>query len=407
MHNLISSYPRLAHRPHVEDQGSVNRSYTGEGPAPDSSQTAGDSVSSALLHPDGESFSACLLVMDENPRLPEWLAYHYFALPLRYLVVAVDPNSATSPKEILDRWKGRMVIHQWTDSDFTEKDLKRQHHADATTQAREDLTQYLTRQEDFMEGCARFLKKENRTWTAFHDTDEFIAPNTEVLGNSTSDQLAAQPGYVMTALQQMQSSSPIQILPKEWSETFRRSHCVSLPRRMYSAMESTDDEVAKDVPSIINPRHFETLRWRYRTSKPLGDYDRVKSVIDVSKLGPHDFDVKNPHIPLNKLCRDSAWMQYGELPFGFHHYIGSWELYNHRQQDARQGHMRNYADWESFAKVNRGGPSDEGRPWIQGFVDLVGESDAIRLLAGAGLLPNPENNTIPRSSNTNASVIEG
>ena len=54
--------------------------------------------------------SACLLVNDENPRLPEWIAYHYQILPLRSLIVAVDPASRSSPAEILDRWKNIMGL---------------------------------------------------------------------------------------------------------------------------------------------------------------------------------------------------------------------------------------------------------------------------------------------------------
>lgn len=52
-----------------------------------------------------EGLSACLLVNDENPRLPEWIAYHYHILPLRSLTITVDPASRSSPKEILDRWQ--------------------------------------------------------------------------------------------------------------------------------------------------------------------------------------------------------------------------------------------------------------------------------------------------------------
>jgi hypothetical protein len=40
---------------------------------------------------DGHStFSSCLLVMDDNHRLAEWLAYHYHVLPLRYMVVGTS-----------------------------------------------------------------------------------------------------------------------------------------------------------------------------------------------------------------------------------------------------------------------------------------------------------------------------
>ena len=41
------------------------------------------------------SWSACLLLKDNNIILPEWLAYHYTVLPLRRLIVAVDPSSKT------------------------------------------------------------------------------------------------------------------------------------------------------------------------------------------------------------------------------------------------------------------------------------------------------------------------
>ena len=72
-----------------------------------------------------EGLSACLLVNDENPRLPEWLAYHYYILPLRSLIVAVDPASRSSPKSILDRYSSSslMDVTIWNDDDYLpEKD---------------------------------------------------------------------------------------------------------------------------------------------------------------------------------------------------------------------------------------------------------------------------------------------
>jgi hypothetical protein len=61
------------------------------------------------------SFSACLLVMDENFRLQEWLAFAYLTLPLRYLVVSVDPNSKFSPTEKLNIFRSElnMTIIEW------------------------------------------------------------------------------------------------------------------------------------------------------------------------------------------------------------------------------------------------------------------------------------------------------
>ena len=50
--------------------------------------------------------TACLILKDDNDILPEWIAYHYTMLPLRYLVVMPDPKSRQSPKEILTQWDG-------------------------------------------------------------------------------------------------------------------------------------------------------------------------------------------------------------------------------------------------------------------------------------------------------------
>lgn len=73
----------------------------------------------AGLDDSEESFSACLIIMDDNHRLIEWLAYHYYVLPLRYLVVVSDPRALTSPSAILNRWRSRMTILEWNVTDFT------------------------------------------------------------------------------------------------------------------------------------------------------------------------------------------------------------------------------------------------------------------------------------------------
>jgi hypothetical protein len=82
-----------------------------------------DGVDDKVDSEEGESFSACLLIMDDNHRLSEWIGYHYFAMRLRYLVVAVDPHSKASPSRILDRWRDRMTVVEWTDSNFTDNSL--------------------------------------------------------------------------------------------------------------------------------------------------------------------------------------------------------------------------------------------------------------------------------------------
>ena len=58
------------------------------------------------------------MLMDDNHFLIEWLAYHYHVMPLRRLIVLVDPNSKTTPEPILNRWRDRMDITIWFEKDI-------------------------------------------------------------------------------------------------------------------------------------------------------------------------------------------------------------------------------------------------------------------------------------------------
>ena len=67
---------------------------------------------------DNEGISACLLVNDENPRLPEWISYHYQTLPLRALIIAIDPASRSLPNDIILQWFDELpnvYIRPWSE----------------------------------------------------------------------------------------------------------------------------------------------------------------------------------------------------------------------------------------------------------------------------------------------------
>ena len=81
------------------------------------------SVSNTQHEIPADGFAACILLKDNNYALSEWLAYHWLTLPLKYLVVAVDPTGSTSPKEILDLWSNAgigMEITLWNDVDYND-----------------------------------------------------------------------------------------------------------------------------------------------------------------------------------------------------------------------------------------------------------------------------------------------
>jgi hypothetical protein len=69
---------------------------------------------------DNATFSACLLIKDDNAILSEWIAYHYHTVNLRHLVVAVDPSSTELPASILNRWRQNtdLKVNYWNDTDY-------------------------------------------------------------------------------------------------------------------------------------------------------------------------------------------------------------------------------------------------------------------------------------------------
>jgi len=247
-----------------------------------------------------ESFSACLLVLDENHRLPEWLAYHYLTLPLRYLVVAVDPHSKTSPTPIFDRFRKytNMTIVEWTDKNFTRLDLiMKPNDGDLIR-----LNKHRYRQNFFYKACTLHLQSLNKTWTTYHDADEYLAINEDAVAtklrprlNGGIDQvvvdreevqkLVSHPGIVLKIVQHYrhgntssnssssrtsleistQQSSPATYKP--WFDHFQSSHCITFARNLISANESTDEEIRRNVPNFVDPSKFDTLRFRLRATR--------------------------------------------------------------------------------------------------------------------------------------------
>lgn len=75
-----------------------------------------------------------------------------------------------------------------------------------------------------------------------------------------------------------------------------------------------------------------------------------------------------------------------EFPLLYHHYLSSWESYSNRQDSRKDLKDHSYQTWKKYAAWQRGGADDTIRPWILGFIKMVGESKAESLLDGAGVL---------------------
>ena len=345
------------------------------------------------------SFSACLMVMDDNHRLPEWLAYHYHVLPLRYLVVAVDPASKSSPTSVFDWWRQNMnmTIVEWSDVNYTSPALYSSLQRSATDTVDEKRRKYIERQKTFYLACTKHLQQNNRSWTAYYDIDEFMTmtpPGVPKQFQTIGDDGVAipkftlqQPGVIWKFLQEMRSHNDSVAFP---FSHYQLTACITIPRASYGAVESTEAEVYQQVPEgVVDPHQLDTLRYRYRASKRGAAGDGLaKSIMDVSRLVATDYDMgASPHKALRAVCQTTLEMHYDHFPMGLHHYLSSWNTYSYRD-DAAKGGQHSRQVWLERSVLQAGGPDDDARLWLQGLVDTHGPALVQEMLRHAGLPKN-------------------
>lgn len=315
-------------------------------------------------------FSSCLLTMDDNHFLTEWIAYHYHALPLRRLIVAVDPNSKTSPSYIFDRWrKYVMTIEEWNDTDFMTGEEKRKarkgRHSPGTNLHR-------FRQRAFYARCMKTLKKENHSWTLLIDTDEYLTLNSYTHQHDVD---VERPATMMKFLKEATHNKTINLQP---------SPCIMLPRLSYGGMESTADQISKDIPNGFNGSDFVTQR--FRKHGPLRMlHGMAKTIIDLSRVNPKHISVhQSPHRPIFQYCpKPLLRIKVSQSPLVVRHYVGTFEQFSFRD-DARTVDGMKTNQTYALQKNYTFGQDDAIRPWLKGFVDSMGTIEAMELLEGVG-----------------------
>jgi hypothetical protein len=128
-----------------------------------------------------EGLSACLLVNDENPRLPEWLAYHYYTLPLRSLIIAIDPASKSSPKAILDLFSSTLddldVTYWDSEEYYLSPDQRMTCDPNDVKAAHAFLWIHRQQQQHFVMKCMETFEKRGKSWVLLTDVDEYVTLN--------------------------------------------------------------------------------------------------------------------------------------------------------------------------------------------------------------------------------------
>jgi hypothetical protein len=349
-----------------------------------------------------ESFSACLLIKDDNEILSEWLAYHYYAMNLRYLVVAVDPTSHTSPSAILDIWKAHtdLRIMIWTDEAYMPESFKGEQirrrfvrngrwHEDREDdeQVQQDvlrISNHRYRQLMFVSSCFRHMRVENRTFVAHIDTDEYVTLNPMLRYRTQYRERPmpslAHPGVISSFVEQV-------IYQDEFLFEKANFPCLSMPRLLFG---SVDDDAGRLLdlsfgrPSgwLMNSSRFETLRWMYHAA--FNDTNRnaqPKVLVDVRLVPPGDQMFEKAfsiHRPSKALCRYLDQMQvtgFQRYPLTVQHYVGSLERYLGRNDSRRSERI-----YHEKAHAREGGRDAWISAWLSGFVKAMGETKARILL---------------------------
>jgi hypothetical protein len=337
-----------------------------------------------------QSLSSCICVMDDNHRLVEWIAYHYFVMKLRYLVILPDPKSLIWPKSILDKWRKHMTIVEWKDGDYMTEEqyafsLKFRNMKDPSKKVAQD--HHNMRQNEFLRKCALHMKENDRTWVSFTDVDEYYVINHELIKNSSG--LMKEPSSGLKVLHDM--NVHLESLHRMTNITITDRFigpCITTYRSLFGAMESTDVAIRRDVPSFLDPRRFETLRWRLHKSPKIKAQDG-KAMLDVSRIPVSTLESNSSFVRPHALLAECPSIFYHDKAFiRINHYLGNWEYYTFRANDPRQGAKKNRRMWEEQMQQKVKDNGDEIRPWISGFVRYFGEEEAKHLLDGCGLDPD-------------------
>ena len=314
------------------------------------------------------SMSACLIIMDDNHFLVEWIAYHYLYLPLRRLIVAVDPKSQTSPSEILGRYSSRGLIDItiWNDTDYLDPSTM--------DNSLPPLYQHAIRQNAFIAACLRVLKEEKRNWVYVVDTDEFVFPNRHASEGSPIYKIT----HYKTLLGTLQHPGN-----QDMGKFMIKYPCFPIFRLdMLPTKESSPAEIQPLVPPGLPGARLLTFRYRWPDDphRPNPMF-WVKTMIDVSQVNETDIRAEegNCHMVLKNVCGMNGRVDFDYSPFIIYHYHGTLEHIVYRR-----GKEIGTRFWNHFSALNATWKDDTPLFWLQKFVDELGAELAQKLLAGAG-----------------------
>mmetsp|Transcript_7310 Transcript_7310/g.10430 ORF Transcript_7310/g.10430 Transcript_7310/m.10430 type:complete len:378 (-) Transcript_7310:769-1902(-) len=274
---------------------------------------------------DSEGASACLLVKDAVNELPEWLAYHYHFLPLRYVIVAVDPTSVLNHTGVLSKFnrslnEGKLTVIEWGEKDI-QPEMKTVAVASNVSEMTYDQHKvHKKRQNKFISKCVETMKRLNRTWVFMHDVDEFVHVNKEATRMNHGGVGKFPPRSIVQAIEN--SGAP---LPK------KSDFCFPVPRCRFGAIDSPKSSFpdASLTMNGINIQKNRLLTHRFRHHARTGTFVhnlQVKSVVHASNFKGDLTNVYDPHVPFHDDgCNFKSYDDdyYLKSPLIIRHYTGT------------------------------------------------------------------------------------
>lgn len=303
--------------------------------------------------------------------LPEWLAYHYHALSLRHLVVAVDPSSTTNPRSLFDKFQTLLPdlqIEQWSDQDFMPNfflngsyelapnfmgvelhDKETYEHWYTTNKVgpvkRRDMTHvnnHRYRQTRFLSQCSRHLVQRypppQQPLLATLDSDEYLVVNPWIVNSDPFANTSQRPPEHVRASKSsgspskkpnwrlLEAGSILQWLVD--SHNITNTECLPIPRLLFGSVETnaSDDTTlamvrgdnaavatsknSKSTRLLSIPRsstQLDTLRWKFHADFNDTRNFQQKVILNLHQIPNGNDDNKKSSTPFTSQKMDEIW----------------------------------------------------------------------------------------------------
>ena len=386
-----------------------------------------ETKSSGENHTYPFTYAGCLVVKDGNEILPEWLAYHYTVLPLRQLIVAVDPLSMTRVEPLLEKYREKLGMNievwnansAWYDGGYEQLKFKNFDPKNHTKEALYNVHVY--RQTCFLTCCARVLQSNGYTNVAFLDYDEYYSYNPHYDGHADNQNHSIIPLPKYMGRQNETIAHWISSGSDPKFKQLENKACVSLPRITYtpdpSQWNNTRDSasVATSIEETSTPHHnlpsnFKASFFHTIDHHTYAKNSHMNGKVIANLTNSNGARSRNPHIPLDNCCTliegedfYTAWKTKASLIV--RHYLGSFETYTNLNpfknsfldytqkvttelskgyeydNDGRENKNEMEENSTTRTRTNSKGVDMMGQ-WVGEFINLVGNDVAWELTQG-------------------------